>query len=281
MRLIVKPQSQGASNGCGTTALSMAMEFWRPGAMENERSQIDAAVRPFDLFTAPGEMLRYARQHGFQAFLLPDAQFNDLFGLLDRSVPVIVLVNAGRSLHYMLAVGYDTDPLQLHVADPATGGVTTLEPSAFDAMWRDLTLRGLPTCLSRVLVAIAPPNKLKLSELLPIRPLESAGAVLLAALAVKDMAIGWQRKDPARLLGGMIEAVSSLPGAVGNLLAGFGSRGRKGARNSLFWLASLFLSSIGWSFQLIGMPISWAGQALGGGLAWVSSRREAQLRLLD
>lgn len=276
MRLIVKPQSQGASNGCGTTALSMAMEYWRPGARENERRRIDAAVRPFDWFTAPGDLIRYARQNGFQASLLADAQFNDLFGLLDRSIPVIVVVNSGQSLHYMLAVGYDTDPLQLHFADPASGGILTLEPSDFDAMWQDLTLLGLPTCVNRLLIAIAPPRKLKLAELLPIRPLESAGAVLLAALAVKDIAIGLHRKDPARLLGGGIEAISSLPGALGNLLAGLGSWGRKRARNSLTWLAALVLSAIGWSFQLLGMPFSWGGQAAGGALAWISQRRQTE-----
>lgn len=250
------------------------MDYWRPGRPENARSTIDRAVRPFDLFTAPGDLVRYARHHGLQAAVLVDAQLEDLKHLLDQGLPTMVVCAQGDALHYMVAIGYEGEAEigAITFADPAGGRTLTMAAYAFDGLWRDLVLRGLPTCVSRVLVAIAPPGLARL-DALPVRPLQSAGAVLLGALAVKDLAIAWSRRDPVRLVGGSIEAVASLPGTLGSLLAGLGSKGRKRSSNILFWVPSLVLSACGWALQLVGMPCAWAGQALGSPLAWLSMRR--------
>lgn len=275
MRLFVTPQDQGTTNGCGTTCLSMAMEYWRPGRPENARAAIDGAVRPFDMFTAPGDLLRYARFHGYRAAMLVDATLDDLLRLLDRGLPTLVLCDRsgarGDALHYMLAIGQEEGSLLF--ADPAGGQFVGLAGTEFEAIWRDLHLRGLPTCVSRVLLVLSPPEGPRFEDLLPVRPLQSAGAVLLATLAVKDVAIALQRRDPARLLAGGAEAIASLPGSVGSLLAGVGSEGRKSARSPVTWAAALIPSVLGWGLQLIGMPVAILGQAIGAPLAWISMRR--------
>ncbi|HEY9857792.1 MAG TPA: C39 family peptidase [Stenomitos sp.] len=275
MRLFVTPQDQGLTNGCGTTCLSMAMDYWRPGRPENARTAIDGAVRPFDMFTAPGDLLRYARFHGYRAAMLVDATLDDLLRLLDRGLPTLVLCDRsgsrGDALHYMLAVGQEGGSVLF--ADPAGGQFVGLTGSELEALWQDLHLRGLPTCVSRVILVLSPPEGPGFADLLPVRPLQSAGAVLLATLAVKDVAIALRRRDPARMAAGVVEAIASLPGSVGSVVAGLGSRGRKKARNPVSWAAALVPSALGWSLQLAGMPVAWLGQAIGAPLAWISMRR--------
>lgn len=269
------------SNGCGTTCLSMAMEYWYPGRPENARTAIDAAVRPFDMFTAPGDLLRYARHHGYRAAMLVDASLDDLLALVDRGLPVLVLCDRsafrGDALHYMVAVGQEGGHLLF--ADPASGQIIGLSGPEFEESWQDLHLRGLPTCVSRVLIALSPAKGPSFSDLLPIRPLQGSGAVLLAALAVKDLAIGRKRRDPARMTAGLVEAAASLPGSLGSLLAGLGSEGRRKARNPLAWAAALVLSVFGWALQLVGMPATFFGLALGAPLAMISMRRPEEVEL--
>lgn len=275
LRFLVTPQDQGPTNGCGTTCLSMAMEYWRPGRPENVREAIDGAIRPFDMFTAPGDLLRYARFHGYRAAMLVDATLDELLRLLERGLPTMVLVGRGGSLHYMLAIGFEAGSLLF--VDPAGGQFVGLTPSELEAIWQDLRLRGLPTCVSRVILVASPPEGPNFADLLPVRPLQSAGAVLLAALAVKDVAIARKRRDPARLTAGMVEAVASLPGALGSLLAGLGSQYRKAARSPISWALALIPSVSGWALQLVGMPAAWLGQALGAPLALISMRRPDDL----
>lgn len=277
MRLLVTPQDQGFTNGCGTTCLSMVMEYWRPGRPENARAAIDGAVRPFDLFTAPGDLLRYARFHGYRAAMLVDATLDNLLTLVDRGLPTLVLCARGDALHYMLAIGQEAGSLLF--ADPAGGQFVGLSGPELDGIWQDLHIRGLPTCVSRVVLVVAPPEGPSFADLLPIRPLQGAGAVLLATLAIKDVAIGLKRRDPARVTAGLVEAIASLPGSLGSLLAGLGSEGRKQATNPLTWAGALVPSVIGWGLQLVGMPAAWIGHAIGAPLALISMRRPEDVDL--
>lgn len=281
MRILVTPQDQGVTNGCGTTCLSMVMEYWRPGRPENDRRTIDGAVRPFDMFTAPGDVLRYARFHGYRAAMLVDATLDDLMRLLERGLPTVILCDRsaarGDALHYMLAVGQEAGSVLF--ADPAGGRFVGLSGDEVEAIWADLHHRGLPTCVSRVLIVLSPPEGPSFDDLLPIRPLQSAGAVLLATLAVKDVAIGLKRRDPARMMAGLLEAVASLPGALGSALAGIGSTRRKQARNPVMWAIALLPSALGWGLQLAGMPVAWVGQAIGAPLALISMRRPEDVDL--
>lgn len=253
----------------------MAMEYWRPGRPENDRHAIDGAVRPFELYTAPGEILRYARFHGYRAEMLVDATLDDLLRLVDRGLPTLILCDRsgarGDALHYMLAVGQEAGNMLF--ADPASGQFVGLGGEEVEVIWQDLHLRGLPTCVSRVLLVLSPPEGPGFADLLPVRPLQSAGAVLLATLAVKDVAIGIKRRDAARLAAGVLEAAMSLPGSVGSLLAGLGSAHRRQARNPLSWAMALLPSVLGWGLQLAGMPLAWLGDWGGRPLAWISMRR--------
>jgi hypothetical protein len=117
-------QHQAGTNGCGTTGLAMLLSFWlgRPGAFD--RPAIDARIRcgPDPLaFTSPNHLVSYARSQGFRCRGINHGSWDQLIGLLDRGVPVLVLYDPTGDghdmlLHYVVVVGYTEQP---------AGGVST------------------------------------------------------------------------------------------------------------------------------------------------------------
>lgn len=264
MRLRVQPQHQGASNGCGTTCLSMALEAWRPGRRAHAREAIDRMIRPFDMFTAPGDLRRYARAHGYQAEWLVEAGWGAVADLLDRGIPVLVLGGLHGRLHWMLAIGYEgvLEPGQggtVSFIDPAAGAEITLPVEQADAFWAELRLRGLPTGVSRMLLAVADEGQVLD---FPVRPWQPALAMLLAAQGVKDLAIAYDRHRPGRAVLGALELSLGLMGAVGNAIAGTGAGWRQAASQRPDWFLALLLSMLGWTVQLAGYPLAIAGHGL-------------------
>lgn len=278
MRLIVPARDQGQTNGCGTACLSAVMDFWKPGRPENAWPAIEAALRPFDWYTAPGELLRYARLHGFEAAILLDARPEELLTCLDRGWPAIALCDRsgglGRSLHYMVAVGYEADDEGPRVTwmDPAQGGFWSVRLEDFDREWQDLTFRGWPTCLGRVLVVAVPAGS-GLATWLPVRPLPTAAAMLIGPLGIKDAAIAWRNRNLLRLIAGALEVALSLPGMLGCLMAGAASRARHEARTPIGWSLALLASLGGGILQTVGMGLSGLATLIGDPLVTLSMRQ--------
>jgi hypothetical protein len=161
-------QHQAGTNGCGTTGLAMLLSFWlgRPGAFD--RPAIDARIRcgPDALaFTSPNHLVSYARSQGFRCRGINHGSWDQLIGLLDRGVPVLVLYDPTGDghdmlLHYVVVVGYSEQPAgevsHLTIADPATGRLTDMRRTDFEARWHDLRLLGVSTGLSEVMIVALP-----------------------------------------------------------------------------------------------------------------------------
>lgn len=161
-------QHQAGTNGCGTTSLAMILSFWqgRPGAID--RPAIDARIRcgPDALaFTSPNHLVSYARTQGFRCRGINHGSWDQLLGLLNQGVPVLVLYDPPGDghdmlLHYVVVVGYTEPPAgdvsHLTIADPATGRLTDLSRPDFEARWHDLRLMGVSTRLSEVMMVVLP-----------------------------------------------------------------------------------------------------------------------------
>ena len=78
------------------------------------------------------DMKRYLETNGYHA----DGYYvNDLNKVAKVGIPVIVLINNGGYLHFVVIKGIDNDKVLL--GDPATGTRTLLRPD-FEAMWNKL-----------------------------------------------------------------------------------------------------------------------------------------------
>lgn len=155
-------------NACGTTSLSMLLNFWlnRPGAYTHDR--IDPVIRTLGTFTTPEQVVRYAESQGFRASARNDSSLDELRGLLDRGVPVEVVIDptgTGTSvyLHYVDVVGYETDAQgrlsALKIADPGNAGGTApvrMGVAEFTQQWGQLHWKGVDTGLNNVLITLLP-----------------------------------------------------------------------------------------------------------------------------
>ncbi len=155
-------ESQGQTNGCGTTSLAAVLSHW--GVPGQTREEIDKSIRKGDTFTAPDNILDYARGKGMRASLKNEASLDDMAKMIDQGAPPIVLMKPGSntdmSLHYMVATGYQRDGAgkidSVTFSDPARGRSITMKASEFMERWQNLQVGGVPTGLDRVLISMAP-----------------------------------------------------------------------------------------------------------------------------
>ena len=127
----VEPFWQGDTNGCGTTSLAIAMNalatLWGRAGTAITREQLDRK-RPFDSFTAPGTLVKLAKEQGYFAQQYNASSFQEIQSHLNNRHIVIVLHNAisaqGKPgpLHYCVVYGYQESPEtgqdKLLIADP-------------------------------------------------------------------------------------------------------------------------------------------------------------------
>jgi len=150
---------QGSANACGTTSLAMILSYLT--GQPFSKDQIDSAIRRWDTFTAPNDLIDYARSHGVEAEGYNHGSWGDVKNMIDQGYPVEAVINADYSypdggsvsgLHYIAITGYETDPAtgQEYVLfhdpnlgdDPATaaneGQEMRLPVSEFEKMWGDV-----------------------------------------------------------------------------------------------------------------------------------------------
>jgi ABC-type bacteriocin/lantibiotic exporter with double-glycine peptidase domain len=113
---------QKSTEDCGTTALSMVLEYWRiPVTLEEwESSGLLLAGKG----SRARDLRDLARQKGLQAFLI-HGRWEDLRNEIDRGHPVIVgLVkpaNSGAVTHYEVVVALHPERQIVVTHDPANG----------------------------------------------------------------------------------------------------------------------------------------------------------------
>lgn len=137
----VKLVRQRGIKDCGSAALATVLGYLSPGGPATlDREAIDAALREEPgRGLAAGQLRDYARQQGFDAFVIQGA-VEDLEHEVQAGRPVIVGVHkplsSGEALaHYEVFVGYHPDRREVLTLDPARG-LRRFEVDGFIEEWR-------------------------------------------------------------------------------------------------------------------------------------------------
>jgi uncharacterized protein YvpB len=168
----VEPFWQGDTNGCGTTSLAIAMN-----ALATLKGKVGATItqeqldrkRPFDSYTAPGTLVKLAKEHGYFAEQYNGSSFQEIQSHLNNKHLVIALHNAisaqGKPgpLHYCVIHGYqdslETSQKKLLIADPGrkdkTNNKFELSYDDFCQYWERPRLGPLFIGVQRFIVAVS------------------------------------------------------------------------------------------------------------------------------
>jgi hypothetical protein len=139
-------------NACGTTTLAEIMSYL---GVPMTQDDIDNVIRKLDTFTAPGDMVQFARDHGLEAEGYNNGSWDQVKAMIDAGHPVQALVEGDDSvsvsdggtpgkfsvsgLHYIAITGYGTDPAtgEQYVTyhDPNRGSEQRMSVSDFEKMW--------------------------------------------------------------------------------------------------------------------------------------------------
>jgi len=107
---------QGSQNSCGTTSLAMALNFLG-GSNDYNTGMIDGEIRRMNSFgTAPSDLVKYAREHGFEAGMYNNSSIDELKQHLAEGHAVQVAIDDpygeggsgpfNTKDHYVLVTGF-------------------------------------------------------------------------------------------------------------------------------------------------------------------------------
>ncbi|HEY9721869.1 MAG TPA: C39 family peptidase [Oscillatoriaceae cyanobacterium] len=155
-------------NACGTTSLSMLLNFWKnqPGAYTHDK--IDPVIREWGTFTTPEQVVDYAQSQGLRAVARNNSSLSDLLGFVDKGVPVQVLIDPTGTgvdiyLHYVDVVGTVKDKQgkvrALKIADPgnpAGSAPVTISLADFEKQWGHLRYKSVDTGVNNLMIPMLP-----------------------------------------------------------------------------------------------------------------------------
>ena len=266
-------------NSCGTTSLSMVLKFWQGHTVENSVPTIDKFIRAkgtlelalpggkknidIDGFTAPRDIVQYAKTNGMRAGMKNEASVSDLKAFLDKGVPVMCLTDwnfAGgsyekpaegkpdaKSLHWVDLIGYEyqTNPetkkqeLYFLVANP-WGVLQHVSESDFKKVWSNLELeipggKRVNTGMNRLFVAMVPRDD-DAPVVAPNGSATKAGDI--AVPTGNDGIKGWLAKKTSDVLQDVSEFQTKLGNKGGQIesemAAGYDKGGFMGALRNLW-----------------------------------------------
>jgi uncharacterized protein YvpB len=139
-------------NACGTTTLAEIMTYLGKTMTQVD---VDKAIRRDNVFTAPEDMIQFARDNGLEAEEYNNGTWDQVKQQIDAGHPVQALVEGDASvpvmdgsyrgnfsvngLHYIAITGHGTDPAtgQDYVVyhDPNRGTEQRMSVSDFEKMW--------------------------------------------------------------------------------------------------------------------------------------------------
>jgi len=146
-------------SSCGTCSVAAVLGHY---GMESNQRDVDREIRAADIFTATGLMAGYARGRGFEAVFRNRGSVDELKGLIDRDIPVILIVDTRpgdpfhpRALHFVTAVSYhDADGFRLGVYNP-WGVREEITGEELSNSWNEVRIGPL-VCWESAYLAIAP-----------------------------------------------------------------------------------------------------------------------------
>lgn len=165
-RFLMNQYDGADKNACGTTSMSMVLNFWKNKPGEYTHQRVDSEVRRGpDMFSSPKNLIDYARDQGFRSEGKNNSSIDDLKGYLDQGVPVQVLIDPNKDggdavLHYVNVVDYEADQdgkiTDVVIADPAGGDQETMPVSEFQEKWGSLEFMGAPSGVNNLMLVHLP-----------------------------------------------------------------------------------------------------------------------------
>lgn len=236
---------QGNTNGCGTTSLAMLLNFFAGGDAVFDREGIDRFIRHYGMFTSPGDIAAFAEQRGFDAAVHTGTTPAELRRMIDAGLPVQLLIDVsenrdGSGLHYEVVTGYGRGPdgkTYYELANP-NGRREYMAEEVLLSRWSNLRMAGLSTGIDRVAIALRPPGD-KAPLLSDDRGalLDTGMNALRVAQGLTQVTSGWARREPTRLVAGLIRLVvgglTSLPGLAVHGLDRAGERWMREGSNQV------------------------------------------------
>src|SRR5207302_11412728 len=134
------PNIKQTGNSCGTTSLAMVLSYMT--GKPYTQAQIDKAIRRMDVFTAPKQLLEYARSQGAEAEGYNKGSWDEMMGYVDKGLPAQALIDVSAdgsvtNMHYVDIVGHGRDAngefVMIH--NPATGAEEKLTRAEFEKKW--------------------------------------------------------------------------------------------------------------------------------------------------
>lgn len=289
--LAVLPHYQGKANACGTTSLAAMFDYWNPGKKGNDHFTIDQAIRTVDSFTAPDDLVRYAREHGYRAGMKTGAGLDDIQRMIDQGVPVQVIMEplnpsdrngkpdrSDFGVHYVTVTGYEKGPdgkiSKLTISDP-WGLRYTMGAENFMDRWSNLKVGNVPTGLDRVMIAYVPDDGRSITG--PDGKTRKASAIhlpdngLLGTIfndgnsargigqGVMTAINGFKQGNLLKSLVGVGQAVLNAGPMVGTIL---GSWAREGGQKAIDW------GKEKWNQGGVGNKILGGAAVVGGSIAY-------------
>jgi uncharacterized protein YvpB len=231
------PFLEQEGNACGTTTLAMIMSYL---GVPMTQGDVDSAIRRTNIFTAPDDMIEFARDHGLEAEGYNNGTWEEVKAMIDAGHPVQAMVDGDDSvqvnggsetfsvdgLHYIAITGYGTDPAtgEEYVVyhDPNRTTEQRMSVDDFEKMWGDV-----PGGFENYFVAYGPEG----ADLPPGRDdgIESTLGVLNGVTNVTngidrifspDSFGSWLHGFP-QLIGGAVQTVGSFVGGLAQLGAGW------------------------------------------------------------
>ncbi len=155
-------------NACGTTTLAEIMTYL---GQTMTQSDVDNAIRRMDVFTAPDDMIDFAREHGLEAEGYNHGSWDEVKAMIDAGHPVQAMVSGDQGvavengshagnfsvdgLHYIVVTGHGTDPATgeevVTYHDPNRGTEQQMSVSDFEKMWS-----GVPGGFDHYFIAYGP-----------------------------------------------------------------------------------------------------------------------------
>jgi hypothetical protein len=222
------PYYEQQGNACGTTTLAEIMSYL---GVPMTQADVDAAIRRTDIFTAPGDMIEFARDHGLEAEGYNHGTWQEVKAMIDAGHPVQALVSGDDSvvvngtsnfsvdgLHYIAITGYGRDAAtgQEYVVyhDPNRTTEQRMSVADFEKMWGDV-----PAGFDNFFIGYGPGG-----SNLPFGRDDGIEGTLGALNGVTNMTNGFDRvisfDSPGSVLHGLLQAPGGFLQTIGAGIGG-------------------------------------------------------------
>lgn len=169
-QLDIVAQDQGNENSCGTTSLSMVLNYYGKNVSTD---QLDDQIRNHDFGTAPTHIVDAAKSYGINAAIYNESNFDEIKQHIDSGHALIAMTDSfdrGSDIkaHYLVINGYDVTNgvKKLHIVNPTGAEKYTVDYNTFvHDKWSNVDLLNIDTGIDKMIIAFSPKNDLPPSRL--------------------------------------------------------------------------------------------------------------------